>query len=133
MIKYLLDTCTISDYFSGTGATRERLIAHSPVHIAISAITIMEVLYGLQLNHAVKRKLSEPFSSLCATVNIVPFDGAAAATASRIRALMKSRGTPIGSFDLLIAASALAHNCILVTSNVKEFSRIEELEIENWR
>ncbi|HYX13933.1 MAG TPA: hypothetical protein VE944_06105 [Nostoc sp.] len=46
---------------------------------------------------------------------------------------MKTAGTPIGSYDVLIAATALTHNHIVVTSNVREFQRVPSLQIENWR
>jgi tRNA(fMet)-specific endonuclease VapC len=49
-----------------------------------------------------------------------------------MRATLPTRGTPIGSNDLLIAAIARAHNLTLVTANVREFGRIEGLQIENW-
>ena len=50
----------------------------------------------------------------------------------KIRTRLEKQGNIIGSMDLLIAAQALAHDLILVTNNVKEFSRISELTIENW-
>ncbi len=45
---------------------------------------------------------------------------------------MESLGTPIEPYDLQIAAIALANNLILVTHNVREFSRVEGLKIEDW-
>lgn len=50
----------------------------------------------------------------------------------RIRADLQRRGQPIGSNDLLIAAHALALDCILVTDNEREFSRVPGLRVENW-
>jgi tRNA(fMet)-specific endonuclease VapC len=47
--------------------------------------------------------------------------------------MLKTAGTPIGAYDLLIAATALTHNHIIVTSNLREFQRIPTLQIENWR
>ncbi len=133
MTDYLLDTRTISDFFLGTGKTIQRLAEHSPSSIGITTVTVMEVLYGFQLNAKVARKLSEPFSDLCSVVQLVPFDAQAAEMAARIRAALKKKGQPVGSFDLLIAACALSENRVLVTSNTKEFSNIEGLRIENWR
>ncbi len=62
----------------------------------------------------------------------MPFDGNAAEIYGKIRAQLERLGTPIGAYDLQIAAIALAHHLILVTHNTREFSRIEELEIEDW-
>lgn len=60
------------------------------------------------------------------------FPWAAEATA-KARANLKQRGQPIGAYDVLVAGTALAHELILVTSNVREFRRVEGLRIEDWR
>jgi tRNA(fMet)-specific endonuclease VapC len=133
MSTYLLDTCAISDFFLGVGSTKEKLIASTPASIAISSVSVMEVLYGLHLNPAARKKLSQPFSDLCSTVRILDFDNQVAETAAEIRAKLKKNGTPVGSFDLLIGATAITHKCVLVTSNVREFRNIDELVLENWR
>ena len=51
----------------------------------------------------------------------------------QIRAQLQKLGTPIGSYDLQIAAIALAHNLILVTHNTREFERVEGLKLEDWQ
>ena len=66
-------------------------------------------------------------------VEIVPFDINAVGVAAKIRTTLELAGKPIGAYDILIAATAIACNFILVTSNEKEFVRISELKIENWR
>ncbi|MEH1838686.1 MAG: PIN domain-containing protein [Nostoc sp.] len=53
--------------------------------------------------------------------------------AAQIKSILKTAGTPIDSYDVLIAATALTHNHIVVTSNVREFQRVLSLQIENWR
>jgi tRNA(fMet)-specific endonuclease VapC len=133
MSDYLLDTCTVSDFFSDTGSTRRRLRVALPSEVAISSVTVMEVLYGFALKPAIAKKLLPSFESLCATISVLPFDGHAATIAANLRAALKIKGTPIGSFDLLIAATAIANNRTLVTSNVSEFERIKQLKVENWR
>ncbi|MEZ4591976.1 MAG: PIN domain-containing protein [Chloroflexota bacterium] len=52
--------------------------------------------------------------------------------AAQIRATLEKAGQPIGPYDLLIAGTALAHNHTLVTHNVKEFSRVAGLQLEDW-
>jgi tRNA(fMet)-specific endonuclease VapC len=133
MSLYLLDTCTLSDLFEGFAKTEERLRATSPSQVAISTITVMEVLYGFALNSKAERKFASAFQSLCKATQVIPFDQAAAIAAAGIRARLKAKGTPVGSWDLLIAATAIAHKCVLVTSNIREFERIETLKLENWR
>ena len=60
------------------------------------------------------------------------FDDQSALIFSNIRAQLAAEGTPIGAYDLQIAAIALANNLILVTHNTKEFSRIPQLQLEDW-
>lgn len=62
----------------------------------------------------------------------LPFDDVAANLFGRIRSQLESQGTPIGSYDLQIAAIALAHNLTLVTHNSREFSRVEGWRWEDW-
>lgn len=62
----------------------------------------------------------------------LPFDDEATLVYGRIRAQLAALGTPIGPYDLQIAAIAIAHNLILVTHNTAEFSRVDELLIEDW-
>jgi tRNA(fMet)-specific endonuclease VapC len=52
--------------------------------------------------------------------------------AARVRAALKLRGEPIGPYDLLIAGQALARGWTLVTSNVREFERVDGLSVQNW-
>lgn len=133
MSMYLLDTCTISDFFSGRGKTQEHLRRVSPANVAVSTITIMEVKYGFELNPSAKRRFSVSFQSLISVAKIIPFNAAAAEVAASIREYLKLQGTPIGGWDLLIGATALVNECILVTSNMREFERIEGLIVDDWR
>lgn len=133
MPKFLIDTCTLSDFFAGVANTSERLKSVSPADVRVSAITVMEILYGFQLNPAAEKRFSKAFNSLVQAAQVVPFDMETAEIAASIRAGLKARGTPIGGWDLLIAATAVASESILVTSNTREFKRIEALKLENWR
>ncbi len=133
MTSFLLDTCTISDLFAGVGRTKRRIQSVSPGQITVSAITVMEILYGFELNPTIRKKFSDAFQSFRDITTTIPFDSNTAETAARIRANLKSKGSPIGSFDLLIGACALTHGHVLVTSNEREFERIDGLIIEDWR
>lgn len=133
MKNYLLDTCTISDFFKGVGKTSNKLRSKTPGQIAISSVSSMEILYGFELNNSARRKFGSAFKSLCSAIHCYPFDENAAQVAAELRAKLKLAGKPIGALDLLIASTALSNNCILVSSNCQEFERIEGLELENWR
>ena len=90
-----------------------------------------ELYYGaykstrLEANLALFKEFFNLFVSL-------PFDSWSGAVHGRIRARLTVLGTPIGPYDLQIAAIALANNLTLVTHNTREFNRVEELRIEDW-
>ena len=62
----------------------------------------------------------------------MPLDDLAAEQYGKIRATLATQGTPIGPNDLLIAATALAYNLIVVTHNTREFGRVQSLKVEDW-
>ena len=62
----------------------------------------------------------------------LPFDDRCAEEAAQIRADLVSQGKPIGPHDILIAATARAHDAVLVTHNIGEFARVTELRLEDW-
>lgn len=99
--------------------------------IAISTITIAELEYGVQksTNPSGNAKALEKF---LLPLEIIDFDRAAANAYGEIRANLEKQGTPIGGMDMLIAAVAIANELTLVTNNLKEFSRITDLKVENW-
>ncbi|MEH1816673.1 MAG: PIN domain-containing protein [Nostoc sp.] len=93
----------------------------------------MEVKYGLAINPQRALKIQSLVEALLDSITILPFSVEEAEQAAQIRSILKTAGTPIGSYDVLIAATALTHNHIVVTSNVREFQRVNGLQIENWR
>ncbi len=133
MIRYLLDTCVISDFIKGEPETTAKLKKTAPADIAISSITVMELRYGLVINPQRAQKIEPTISSFLSSVTTLPFNTAEAEQAAQIRAALKSQGQPIGAYDALIAATALQHNLIMITTNQREFERVPGLQIENWR
>lgn len=77
------------------------------------------------VSHANQHRFLRPYDTL-------PFDDHAAESYGVIRAVLEKKGTPISSNDLLIAAIALANNLTLITHNIREFSRVDGLVIEDW-
>lgn len=132
-MKYLLDTCTVSDFVKGQPNVLVRIKATPPNLIAVSALTRMEVDYGLALNPERARKLTPLLDAFFATIVTLPFDEADASATAAIRGALKTRGQPIGAYDALIAGTALARGLVVVTSNVTEFGRVNGLRIEDWR
>jgi tRNA(fMet)-specific endonuclease VapC len=96
----------------------------------MSAITLAELRYGADRKRS--RKLHRLIDTFTATVKVAAFDEAAAAEFGRIGSLLAERGTPIGEFDVVIAAHAVVLKCTLVTNNVRHFSKVPGLTVENW-
>ena len=100
---------------------------------AVSALTRMEVDYGLALNAERARKLVPVLDAFFSAIATLPFDVVDAQAAAAIRAALKTRGQPIGAYDVLIAATGLARGLVVVTSNTSEFKRVGGLQVEDWR
>ncbi|MCX7344121.1 MAG: type II toxin-antitoxin system VapC family toxin [Proteobacteria bacterium] len=132
-MKYLLDTCCIIDFVKGDANTAQHLKHTAPSDIAISSITVMELEYGLLYDPQRTKKLKPIIQAIISNVTVLPYTETDAKMSALLRAQMRKSGTPIGSYDALIAGTALNHKLILVTSNEKEFRRMSELSIENWR
>lgn len=132
-MKYLLDTCTVSDFVKGQPGVLARIKATAPNQIVVSSITRMEIDYGLALDSARGRKLSTMLDAFFSVTQTVPFEEPDAHATAAIRAALKRTGQPIGAYDLLIAGTGLARGLIVVTSNVDEFARVGGLQVENWR
>ena len=131
-MKYLLDTCAISDFFKKIPATLDRLKRVKSNQLLVSSITVAEIEYGLELNPERAAKIKPLWNALMKEITLIPFAYDEAKSAALVRAKLKSN--TIGAYDCLIAGTAIAHNLILVTSNMREFSRLNDLlEIENWR
>jgi tRNA(fMet)-specific endonuclease VapC len=93
----------------------------------------MEVEYGLQLNPQRGAKIGPVMEALFSRITILPFSNVEAKSAGAIHAALRKQGTPIGAYDVLIAATALVHGLVLVTSNTGEFRRVSGLNVEDWR
>ena len=103
----------------------------TPGEIAISSVTVAEMMYGVaKSQHQDKNKAA--LKSFLAPLEIVDFGFKAAQHYGIVRANLEKMGTPIDAYDLMIAAHALSLDLILVTNNEREFQRIPDLIVENW-
>jgi tRNA(fMet)-specific endonuclease VapC len=131
MARYLLDTNILSDLIRNPrGVVSKRLDVLPNDQLATSIIVAAELVYG-----AVKKRspsLENKITHMLSGFAVLPFDHPAEAIYADLRVKLERAGRPIGNNDLLIAAHALAAGCTLVTDNVREFSRIDTLVIENW-
>ena len=129
---YLLDTNVCIAYLNGRAfLVMQRLRTLPDEDVAVCSIVKAELFYGAMRSNNPARTLAGQEEFLNRFVSL-PFDDRAALIFGRIRAQLAVLGTPIGPYDLQIAAIALANNLILVTHNTREFSRVEGLRIEDW-
>ena len=107
------------------------VMSKDPFELALSAVTVAELEFGVakslypQKNRDILLEFLSPFQ-------IVPFDEKDCENFGFIRAYLNKKGTPIGPYDLQIAAQCISRNYCLITNNIKEFERVPELKIENW-
>jgi len=126
----MLDTDTVSFALRGRGGVAEAILRHRPSELCVSAISVAELRYGADLRHSAK--LHVLIDAFVSEIAIMPFDEACATSFGKIAADLVARGAPIGQFDVLIGAHAVALQAVLVTNNTKHFARIRGLQLENW-
>lgn len=132
MIEYLLDTNTVIALVGKkSDAVLARLDRIKPGGVGICSIVAHELYFGAYKSQKIAHNL-ETLRLLFADLVILDFDQEDARTAGEIRAGLARKGTPIGPFDVLIAGQAKHRGAILVTNNVGEFRRVEDLRLEDW-
>ncbi len=131
-MSYFLDTNICIYFLKGSfPVLKEKLLSHSPKEIFIPSIVKAELFYGAQKSLNKKENLKK-LELFLAPFTITPFGDKESVIYGNIRANLERRGLSIGSNDLIIASIVVANNGILVTKNIKEFSRIKGLKIEDW-
>lgn len=132
MMRYLLDT-NICIYLIKKHPpevlARFQQIQLRQLHI--STVTLFELYYGIEKNNSQRRNLAA-LENFIAPLTVVDFTIEAAKKAAVIRSTLQKQGTPIGVYDIQIAAIALSLNMTLLTNNLREFERVNGLKLENW-
>lgn len=100
--------------------------------LALSAIVLFELCYGVARSVRRKENADRLAIFLQAPIAVLPLEQDDAQEAGELRAELKRAGTPIGPYDLLIAAQARRRGALLVTANTDEFARVAGLRTENW-
>ncbi len=132
MVMFDTDTCIyLLNQKPGHESILKRLDGREHGEIVLSAITLAESRYGIAASHRRSLNLAK-LELFLASFEVVPFDDRAALAYGPLRAHLQVRGTPIGPLDALIAAHALSLGTTVVTNNVREFSRVPNLVVENW-
>ena len=130
-MRYVLDTNTLIYFFKGLGDVCRHMLAQAPSELAIPTVALFELEVGIAKSTSPSKRKSQ-LQEITALVNVLPFGIAESRSAAQIRVELEKQGLPIGPYDVLIAATALANNMILITHNQKEFGRIKGLKIEDW-
>lgn len=130
-MKYLLDTNIVIGLSKGRPEARSRLAQLPAQALLLSPIVLCELEFGIAKSQRPEANRAA-LALLIANLPVVDFNSEVAVHYGRIRAQLEAAGQPIGPNDLLIAAHALSIGATLVTDNVREFSRVPGLVVENW-
>jgi tRNA(fMet)-specific endonuclease VapC len=130
-MRYLLDASAVIALLNdATSKLAQRVRRERPGDIAISAVVAHELFYGAFKS----RRMTQNVALIDALqFAVLEFDKEDARQAGKVRALLVSKGMPIGPYDMLIAGQAMARNLILITHNTVEFGRVPGLRIEDWQ
>ena len=129
-MTYMLDTDTVSFLIRKNPAVIGNIIKHEDDEICISAISYAELCFGLEKKGS--EKLFNEARTIMGKLSIIGFDDSQSELYGKIRLQLEKSGTPLGDMDLLIAAAALSASAILVSRNIKHFSKIEGIKLEDW-
>ncbi|MGD0023547.1 MAG: type II toxin-antitoxin system VapC family toxin [Xanthobacteraceae bacterium] len=100
--------------------------------VAISSLVLFELWHGAAKSARTERNIDRIKDFLVAPIQVLAFDADDAREAGEIRAALERLGTPIGPYDILIAAQARRRGATLVTANEREFARVPGLQTEDW-
>ncbi len=135
MITYMLDTCICSFIMRERPESVLQRLAHEVSRknrIVISAITYAEMRYGQIGKKASPKHVVLVDEFIRRIDGILAWDSQAVDATVAVKLLLAAVGTPIGENDTAIAGHALASDCVLVTNNIREFSRVQGLNVEDW-
>jgi tRNA(fMet)-specific endonuclease VapC len=108
----------------------ERFRSYKAGEVGISSIAASELAYGVSKSGSIKNR--KALDMFLAPLQVLPFDVQCLWFYADLRASLEKKGLTIGPMDTLIAAQALSIDGTLVTNNLKEFSRVPKLKLENW-
>lgn len=130
-MKFILDTNTLIYWLKDVPEVVEKIAFYGHKTIGASAISRAELYYGAYRSQHIEKNL-KAIQKLSDAIKFLLLDEVTEKTYGRIKAELQREGNPIDDMDILIAATAIASDKILVTNNEKHFKRIHGLKIENW-
>lgn len=134
-MKYLLDTNACIAIINGQPeVVRERFTRARGVGqtVVTSSIVVFELWYGVGKSKRLDYNSRRLDAFLAGPIEVIPFTDEDALCAGEMRATLEANGTPIGPYDLLIAGQAARMDAVVVTSNQREFNRVQGLVTDDW-
>lgn len=129
-MKYLLDTNICIHYFKGQFDLVQKFHEKGIHQCAISEISYAELLYGAEKSQNIAKNMQK-IDDLLKQVSIIPINNGLKIYGKE-KARLSSMGLIISDFDLLIGATAIAYDLVMVTRNIREFERLDNIRLENW-
>ena len=131
MLRYLLDTNIAIFALRHRPPALQAHFVDARGQLSISSISVAELAFGAEKSSRPSEN-QRAVDEFLALIDVIDFDSAAAAHSGQIRAALGAAGTPIGSYDTLIAGQARSRALVVVTNNVREFERVPGLLVEDW-
>ena len=133
-MRYALDSNVCIGFMNKHAGVRKRFLAAlgRGERIAVPITVLFELMYGVYKSARPDQNARSISEFLEGPVDLLAFSHSDADAAARIRAALEREGTPIGPYDVLIAGQAVNRGLTLITANVREFSRVPGLTLEDW-
>ena len=131
-MAYLIDTDIIIHSLKNDEHVKQEFRENQNIPKSISVITYGELVYGAKKSKHIEKNLAVTYR-IAELFPIIDIDRSIMDVFGEIKSNLERKGNIIEDMDILIAATALSHNFILVTNNVKYFEKIKDLRIENWK
>ena len=134
-MRYVLDTTAFSAFMRREEGLLTFLKNHRPGDIVTAPPVVAEIQFGIKrLDHSSKKclLLKSERDLLLSVICVLPWLPESSESFGKIKADLEREGNLIDDFDIAIAAIAISHKCGVVTSNLKHFQRIKDLEIKYW-
>ncbi len=131
MPHFLLDTKILSDLVRHPqGVVAEKIAVEGEKNICTSIVVAAELHFGASKRNS--ERLTAQVEAILSALEILPLEEPVDRQYGKLRTHLENRGEVIGPNDMLIAAHALVLDCVVITANVREFSRVPGLKVENW-
>jgi len=133
-VKWPLDTNVCIDVLRGREDVVAQMRKYSPDDLGISVVTGFELIQGVwRAPEKFREEEGRKVAAFLAKIRQVNFDYLCAHRAGEINAVLLNRGTPVSVTDVFIAATALEIGVPVITNNLRDFGRIDGLELVDWR